>query len=222
MASGICSTSFASREPGTLSHSRWLSTVNRILRLYMATSNSTNNHISWIYQDLVAPCLKEQCPQNSQQFMLNMMRMRLNLDFHDFAYRFSVCQVTASRTFYKVVDVLYYRMKGFIVWPERHILQHRVPLAVQQVVGKTVTAIIDCFEIKIEKPSNPEAQCQTWFSYKQRNTIKYLIGITHQGPPDKKKDGNKQPSGVFISNTKKNVSKHRRIRSCVRFVQWVL
>jgi len=40
---GTCSNCLANREPGTLSHSRWLTTANRILRLYIATNNPTKN-----------------------------------------------------------------------------------------------------------------------------------------------------------------------------------
>lgn len=34
---GICSTSLAEKNPGKMAHSRWLTTANRILRLYIAT-----------------------------------------------------------------------------------------------------------------------------------------------------------------------------------------
>lgn len=46
--------------------------------------------------------------------------------------------------------------------------------------GTKTTAIIDCFEIFIEKPTNLLARAQTFSSYKH-NTIKVLIGITPQG-----------------------------------------
>ena len=41
--------------------------------------------------------------------------------------------------------------------------------------------IIDCFEIFLEWPSNLLARAQSFSSYKHRNTVKYLIGITPQG-----------------------------------------
>lgn len=47
--------------------------------------------------------------------------------------------------------------------------------------GNNVAVIIDCFEIGIEKPSSLKAKAQTWSSYKNKNTIKYLIAITPQG-----------------------------------------
>lgn len=39
-------------------------------------------------------------------------------------------------------------------------------------------SVIDCFEIQIEKPSDPVKQALTWSEYKQCNTIKYLIPCT--------------------------------------------
>lgn len=47
--------------------------------------------------------------------------------------------------------------------------------------GNSVAVIIDCFEIAIEKPSNLKAKAQTWSSYKNKNTVKYLIAITPRG-----------------------------------------
>ena len=43
------------------------------------------------------------------------------------------------------------------------------------------TVIIDCTEFGIEKPSNPIAQQVTWSSYKNRNTVKVLVGINESG-----------------------------------------
>ena len=44
-----------------------------------------------------------------------------------------------------------------------------------------MVAIIDCFKIFIEKPSNLLARACTWLQYKHYNTIKYLISATPQG-----------------------------------------
>ena len=47
--------------------------------------------------------------------------------------------------------------------------------------GLRVTAIIDCFELFIEKPTNLLAKSCTWSQYKHHNTAKYLIAISPQG-----------------------------------------
>ena len=41
--------------------------------------------------------------------------------------------------------------------------------------------MIDCTEIYIERPINLQARAQTWYNYKNTNTIKYLIAITPVG-----------------------------------------
>ena len=54
-------------------------------------------------------------------------------------------------------------------------------LCFQPVYGVKVAAIIDCYEVRIEKPSNLVAKGATWSQYKQANTVKILIGILPQG-----------------------------------------
>jgi len=44
-----------------------------------------------------------------------------------------------------------------------------------------VAAIVDCFEVFIEKPSNVLARAQTFCQYTHAYTMKYLIVITPQG-----------------------------------------
>ncbi|XP_050527619.1 uncharacterized protein LOC126897791 [Daktulosphaira vitifoliae] len=43
ISSGKCSIDLSRRNPGKLAHSRWLTTANRILRLYISTSSPTEN-----------------------------------------------------------------------------------------------------------------------------------------------------------------------------------
>ena len=46
---------------------------------------------------------------------------------------------------------------------------------------KNVTAIIDCFEVFIERPSSLLPRTSTWSNYKHHNMVKFLLGITPQG-----------------------------------------
>lgn len=43
ISSGKCSANIAKRNPGRLNHARWLTTANRLLRLYVATNNPPEN-----------------------------------------------------------------------------------------------------------------------------------------------------------------------------------
>ena len=115
-----------------------------------------------------------------QQFLMVLMKLRLNLTDQDLAYRFGIHQSNISRNFKKWIDVLYDRLRPLIIWPEREQLLKTMPVEFRQSFRKC-TVIIDCFEIFIERPTDLKARAQTWSHYKHHNTIKYLIGITPQG-----------------------------------------
>ena len=44
-----------------------------------------------------------------------------------------------------------------------------------------VQSIVDCFEIEIEKLSDPVKQALTWSEYKKCKTMKYLISCSPDG-----------------------------------------
>ena len=134
--------------------------------------------------NLVSPFIKSG-PTTSltkfQQFILVLMRMRLDSLLQDLANRFGISMATVSRIFERWIDVMYIRLKFLILWSEREELQRTMPLVFKQNFGNIVAVIIDCFEIFIDRPSSLIARAMTWLNYKHHNTVKYLIGITPQG-----------------------------------------
>ncbi|GBM36263.1 hypothetical protein AVEN_71967-1 [Araneus ventricosus] len=48
ISSGVCSSDLAKRQQGTLNLARWLTTANRILRLYISTSDPSNGLITLV------------------------------------------------------------------------------------------------------------------------------------------------------------------------------
>lgn len=86
-----------------------------------------------------------------------------------------------SRIFDKWLYVADCRLKPYISWPDRVSLQQTMPQAFFDSFGANVATVIDCFEIKIERPSPYEARSETLSQYKQSNTAKFLIGIAPQG-----------------------------------------
>ena len=115
-----------------------------------------------------------------QQLILTLMRPRLNLSGQDLGYHFGVHQSTVCRVFSHVIEVLYVKMKSLIIWPERDILKETMPMDCRKHC-LSCAAIIYCFEVFLERPTNVLARAHTFSSYKHHNTIKYLIGITPQG-----------------------------------------
>jgi len=108
------------------------------------------------------------------------MRLRLNLQVQDLAYRFNVSAATVSRIFYKWVVAMLYSLEQAISWPNRETLHTSMPLCFKKEWGSSVTVVIDCFEVFTDKSSSLLARAATWSEYKHHNTVTFLIGITPQ------------------------------------------
>ena len=114
------------------------------------------------------------------ELILTLMKLRLNLFNEDIAYRFGIHKTSVSKIFHKWLDILYIKLKDFIVWPDRSIVRKTLPCIFKPKFSKVVS-IIDCTEIFIERPVNLLARAQTFSNYKKHNTVKFLIGITPTG-----------------------------------------
>ena len=116
-----------------------------------------------------------------QQFLVFLMRLRLNLTCEDLGYRFGVSKSTISRTFLSILDIAYNRLSFLVRWPDREQLWETTPMSFRKHFGTKVAIIIDCFEVFTEKPAALKARAQTFSTYKHHNTVKFLIGISPQG-----------------------------------------
>ena len=114
-------------------------------------------------------------------FLIVLIKLRLNLGFQDLAFRMDVSLATVTRRFHEMLDMMKIRLKFLVQWPEREQLWKTMPMCFRAVYGTKVVAIIDCYEIKIEKPSHFVAKAATWSQYKHSNTAKIFIGISPQG-----------------------------------------
>ena len=119
--------------------------------------------------------------KNFQEFILVLMKLRINVPYQDLAYRFEISVSTVSRIISEWLTVMDVRLSPLISWPEREDLWKTMPQCFTYSFGTKTTVIIDCFEIFIHRPSNLHARAQTFSNYKHHNTIKVLIGITPQG-----------------------------------------
>ena len=115
-----------------------------------------------------------------QEFLLTMMRLRLNLTFQDLAYRFNISTSTASSIFDKWIVVMARELKFLIKWPDREVLQKTMPHDFVQAYVRKVVVVIDCFEVFIERAGDLLARACTWSNYKH-NTVKFFIGFCPQG-----------------------------------------
>uniref|UniRef100_A0A9J8AK22 THAP-type domain-containing protein n=1 Tax=Cyprinus carpio carpio TaxID=630221 RepID=A0A9J8AK22_CYPCA len=116
-----------------------------------------------------------------QLVLMTLMRLRLDLPIQHLGRLFRVHRTTASDAFHHTLSVMYSRLSPLVYWPSRESLLTSMPHQFVESFGKHVAAIVDCFEVFIEKPSNVLARAQTFSQYKHAYTMKYLIVITPQG-----------------------------------------
>ena len=116
-----------------------------------------------------------------QEFVMTLIKLKLDAPHQDLSYRFNVSLSTVSRIFSSWMVALDVRLAPLINSPEREDLWRTMPQCFKYSFGNKTTVIIDCFEVFINRPSNLLARAQTWSSYKHHNTVKVLIGITPQG-----------------------------------------
>ncbi|XP_045026432.1 uncharacterized protein LOC116923193 isoform X1 [Daphnia magna] len=107
-------------------------------------------------------------------------KIRLNESFVVLAYEFGLSPRQACRIFNRYVSFIADHVLEIIVWPNSNSLKRALPVSFRKNYSR-VQSIIDCFEIEIQKPSDPVNQALTWSEYKGCNTLKYLVSITPDG-----------------------------------------
>ena len=114
------------------------------------------------------------------ELFITLVKLRLNLAFEDLAHRAGVSYTTATRIFYKWLDILHVRLGFLIKWPGREALRGSLPNMFRKYFPKA-SCIIDCTEVFIDRPSRLVTRAQTWSNYKKHNTLKVLVAVTPTG-----------------------------------------
>ena len=107
------------------------------------------------------------------------MRLRRGLFIKDLAFRFSLNYGLASKIFRCWIVVIASRLKFLINWPDRITMRKVSPRYFYNF--RSCISLIDCFEIFIQRSLGLNSRAQSWSSYKNSNTVKYLISITPTG-----------------------------------------
>lgn len=114
------------------------------------------------------------------QLLLTICKLRHNLDFQDLGYRYGITFQTASVIFNTWVNYMFLRFGEISFWPPRDVLFQQMPEDYAKEFPNTFV-IVDCTELKIQKPSSLKAQSQTYSDYKSSNTLKALVAVDPRG-----------------------------------------
>lgn len=114
------------------------------------------------------------------QLLLTLMTFRQGYGCKDLAFRFHITVQSVSTIFNTWVDYMYCALGQLSTWPHRDVISDNMPAQFKKDFPNTF-AILDCTELKIERPTSLVLQSQTFSSYKSTNTLKSLVACDPRG-----------------------------------------
>jgi len=117
----------------------------------------------------------------TDQFLLVMMKLRLNLDYIDLANRFGISRTSAYRIFRTILVALHVVVFQATMneIPSRKKIRNSLPPCFK--LFSNCTMVVDCTEMRCESPSMMDRQKATYSSYKKYTSMKAAIAILPNG-----------------------------------------
>ena len=119
-------------------------------------------------------------PAVEDQFLMTLMKLRLHKSNIELSFLFDISEYSVANIFVTWINFMYIRWRQINIFPSRELVKFYMPESFRQDFANT-RLIIDGMEVPIQKPSKPAAQQITYSTYKNRNTLKTIIGITPGG-----------------------------------------
>lgn len=114
------------------------------------------------------------------QFLLTLIKLRTHPTNTELGLYFAIDLMQVSNIVITWVNFMYHQWKEINWWPKRELVRFYSPSEFSKSFPNT-RVIIDGTECPISKPHQPVAQQATFSSYKNRNTMKVLVGVTPGG-----------------------------------------
>ncbi|XP_054709045.1 uncharacterized protein LOC129218746 [Uloborus diversus] len=113
-------------------------------------------------------------------FFLFLVKLRTGITNEFLSILFNISDSTVSRYFNFVVGVLHTKLGTLKIFPDKAMVHDSMPRNFLK-ENSECRIIIDCTEFPIQKPNSPSEQQMTFSHYKNKNTLKGLIGIMPSG-----------------------------------------
>ncbi|XP_048733958.1 uncharacterized protein LOC125650059 [Ostrea edulis] len=130
-------------------------------------------HLNYIYNQVQNLTIEN-------QLFLTLIKLRQYKTNFELSRLFSVSTTTVENIWLTWVNFMYRQWQEVNFWPDRELVNFFAP---RDFYSKfpTTRLIIDGTEIAVKKPKPPIAQQSTFSTYKNRNTVKVLVGSTPGG-----------------------------------------
>ena len=114
------------------------------------------------------------------QFFLTLIKLRQHSTHYELAMWFEVNESVVSNVFITWINFMYMQWSEVQWWPQRDTVRYFAPTNFKAQFP-TTRVIVDGTECPIQKPKQPVAQQATFSTYKNRNTMKVLVGCSPGG-----------------------------------------
>ncbi|XP_062615043.1 uncharacterized protein LOC134276769 [Saccostrea cucullata] len=114
------------------------------------------------------------------QYFMTLMKLRRYTTNFDLSRFFNVSESTVKNIVLTWILFMSKQWREISIWPSQSLVRYFAPSDFKSKFP-TTRAILDATEFPIKKPSTPRAQQATFSTYKNRNTMKALIGCTPGG-----------------------------------------
>lgn len=131
----------------------------------------------------VAGFLKFRNLSAENTLLMILMKLKLGLTNRDIGYRFRVSPAYVSAVLSSRLTYLAAVSRQLIVWPSQEAIFANMPTCFTLCSGnlRWTRVILDCFEIRTERPKSLVPRAKLWSNYKAHSTVKILIGISPAG-----------------------------------------
>ncbi|XP_066288831.1 uncharacterized protein [Branchiostoma lanceolatum] len=113
------------------------------------------------------------------ELLVTLMKIKLNLSEQFLAHLFSCGISLISQVLSTWLPLLSLELRCLIHWPTRNELKLYMPSCFAKY--RNMSAIIDCTEVPLQRPSLAKANSQIYSKYKGRATAKILVACTPSG-----------------------------------------
>ena len=111
---------------------------------------------------------------------LTLMKLRQAKEDLELSILFGVSETVVSRIVNTWINFMYFQLKELNIWPSKEVTCSTMPENFKKQFPAT-RVILDATETPINKPSNIKAQSATFSTYKNKNTLKTMIGCSPRG-----------------------------------------
>lgn len=126
------------------------------------------------------------------QLFLTVIKLRHDFHYADLSFRFNISTQTTSVIFTNWINYVFLRFGELSIWPHRDVILANMPQKFKEEFPFTF-GILDCTEIKINKPLSLKALSLTYSDYRglvacdPRGSITYASMLFSRGISDKDK-----------------------------------